>query len=307
MKNIEFSTYEPEMFCGIIKKEWEENNENYHLLGVPIDISSSYRTGARKGPDVFRQFLLTDNFECVSENQLELKSHFKIKDWGNVGVIHSDLDKSLKLVSEAVGDLLTTNFPFVIVGGDHSTTIGVCNAFERRELPYYIVYFDAHLDLYDEMMENRLSHACTLRRLSEGSSFQGATVFGYRDFTNDQIQYSKEAGIEVYSTNYLARKSGLYEFGLNKALEISNQFKNVYLSLDLDILDPSYAPGVGNPVAGGLTTRELVWLLTGFVKGLKRSRLIGWDIVEFSPAFDVAEITVFAMIKILIESLGAQI
>ncbi|MHA1973390.1 MAG: arginase family protein [Candidatus Hodarchaeales archaeon] len=307
MKNIEFSIYEPEMLCGIIKKEWEDDNENYHLLGVPIDISSSYRTGARKGPDTFRQSLLTDNYECVTENQFELEAYFRIKDWGNTSVFHSNLEKSLNRVTEAVEDFLLTDYPFLVLGGDHSTTIGVCNAFEKRELPYYIAYFDAHLDLYDVIMENPLSHACTLRRLSEGSSFQGASVFGYRDFTKDQIQYSKTKGIKVYSTNDLVRKTDLYEFGLNKALEISNQFDNIYLSLDLDVLDPTNAPGVGNPVAGGLSTRELIWLITGFLKGIKDSRLIGWDIVEFCPSFDVAEITSFTMVKLLIELLGAQI
>jgi agmatinase len=306
VKNLEFVCNEPEMLCGIVKREWVEEKPNYHFLGIPLDISSSYRNGARYGPDIFRRILRSDNFECVTETGIFLEDYYKIKDWGNVGIISTNLSKSLRLVSEGVLDLILNNQPFLLFGGDHSLTIGTGQAFEEADLPVYLIYLDAHLDLYNEMMESDLSHACTLRRVSEISGFQGATVLGYRYFTKEQLSYAKNNNIKVISTNELIHQSDLFHFGLNIAQTLIEENTRIHVSVDLDILDPSFAPAVGNPVAGGLSTKELIGLLTGIFHGIS-CQTISWDIVEFNPLYDLAEITAFAIVKLLLESLGAQI
>ncbi len=306
MKNLKFACYEPEMLCGILKREWTDFKPNYHFLGIPLDISSSYRNGARYGPDSFRQILRSENFECVTEGGVILKDFYKIQDWGNIGVISTNLRKSLQLISEGVLDLILNEHPFLLFGGDHSLTIGTGEAFEEADLSIHVIYLDAHLDLYDEMMESDLSHACTLRRLSEISGFQGATVLGYRFFTKEQLSYAQNNNIKVISTNELIHQSDLFQFGFKIAKVLDKKVNRVYVSVDLDVLDPSYAPGVGNPVGGGISTRELIWLLTGIFRGLK-TQIISWDIVEYNPTYDSAEITAFTVIKLLLESLGAQI
>ena len=306
MKNLEFACYEPEMLCGILKRDWIDTRPNYHFLGIPLDISSSYRNGARHGPDIFRQILRSENFECVTESGVILKDFYRIKDWGNIGIIPTDLRKSLRLVTEGVLDLILNEESFLLFGGDHSLTIGTGKAFEEANLPIYLIYLDAHLDLYDEMMESDLSHACTLRRFSETSGFQGATVLGYRFFTQEQLSYAQNTNIKIISTNELILQSDLYQFGLEITKGITKRNSRVYISVDLDVLDPSCAPAVGNPVAGGISTRQLIWLLTGIFQGLKTQK-ISWDIVEYNPQYDSAEITAFSIIKILLESLGAQI
>ena len=306
MKNLEFACYEPEMLCGILKRDWIDTRPNYHFLGIPLDISSSYRNGARHGPDIFRQILRSENFECVTESGVILKDFYRIKDWGNIGIIPTDLRKSLRLVTEGVLDLILNEESFLLFGGDHSLTIGTGKAFEEANLPIYLIYLDAHLDLYDEMMESDLSHACTLRRFSETSGFQGATVLGYRFFTQEQLSYAQSTNIKIISTNELILQSDLYQFGLEITKGITKRDNRVYISVDLDVLDPSCAPAVGNPVAGGISTRQLIWLLTGIFQGLKTQK-ISWDIVEYNPQYDSAEITAFSIIKILLESLGAQI
>lgn len=294
------------MLCGIIKRDWIDTNPNYHFLGVPIDISSSYRNGARHGPDFFRRVLLSENFECVTEKGVSLKNYYRIQDWGNIGVISTNLRKSLELTSEGVTDLLQSKQSFLVFGGDHSTTIGISQAFDELNLPFYLIYVDAHLDLYDEVMGSNLSHACALRRISESSEFLGAIVLGYRDFSEKQLVYAKNNNIDTISTNDLVRNSDLFQFGLNLSQNLIRKHHRIHVSVDLDVLDPSFAPGVGNPVGGGISTRELIWILTGVFSGLNVKN-ISWDLVEFNPLYDISEITAFTIVKLLLESLGAQI
>ena len=307
MKNLEFVSHTPELLCGIFKQEWENEKPNYHFLGAPLDISSTYRTGARHAPDYFRKILASDNFECVTETGIDLKQFYRIKDWGNVGTINTNIEKSLSLISEGVTDLIGFKLPFIIFGGDHSVTIGIGKAFEDSEISFYPIYIDAHLDLYSDVMETKFSHACTLRRLSEMRGFQGATVLGYRDFTKDQLRYADKKNITTISLNELVQHSDLYELGFELAQNLAEEYGFLHISVDIDILDPSFAPGVGNPVACGLSTRELIWLIRGLFQGVTKSKTVSWDIVEYNPLFDSSDITAFAILKVLIEGLGGQI
>jgi agmatinase len=304
--NIKFVTHEKDMLCGIIKKRWPLEEPNYHFLGVPLDISSSYRTGARDGPDYLRRVFKSENFECTTESGYNLKEFYRIQDWGNIGVINSDLQKSIQSISEGFSDLLQFHQPILVVGGDHSITIGIGQAFEETSTNFYPIYIDAHLDLYDEVMGTNFSHACTLRRLSELKNFQGATVLGFRDFNDNQISYAKKNNIDTISINELMVQD-FYHFGLNLAKNLVKKYERIHVSLDLDVLDPAFAPGVGNPVAGGILTRQLIWLLTGLFQIITQDQKVSWDIVELNPQYDMAEITAFAVVKIILEGLGAQV
>ncbi|MFX1538622.1 MAG: arginase family protein, partial [Promethearchaeota archaeon] len=132
------------------------------------------------------------------------------------------------------------------------------------------------------------------------------TVLGYRFFIPEQLSYAQNNNIKIISTNELVLQSDLYQFGLEITKGIIRRDNRVYISVDLDVLDPSHAPAVGNPVAGGISTRQLMWLLAGIFQGLKTQK-ISWDIVEYNPHYDSAEITAFTIVKLLLESLGAQI
>ncbi len=307
MSNLKFVSHKPQSFCGVIKSNWEDETPNYNLLGVPMDISSSYRPGSRFGPDTFRRLLQSENFECTSETQIDLTSYFRIKDWGNIGVINTDIVKTLKRISEGITDLISLKTPFLVIGGDHSVSIGIGKAFETLDIPIHTIYIDAHLDLYDEINESRLSHACSLRRLSEMDNFDGATVLGYRDFLIEQVEYAKEKNMQLYSTSALQNQSNIFEFGKSLITGLVREHQHFHLSVDLDVLDPRFAPGIGNPVSCGLSSRELMLLLTGIFNGLPPDIRFSWDIVEYNPMFDNADITGFFIIKLLIESLAEQI
>jgi agmatinase len=307
VKNLEFVTHKSESFCGLIRDDWEEEELNYHFLGVPIDISSTYRPGARFGPDTLRRILESENFECISEKLVNLHNYYRIKDWGNIGIIPTDLIKSLGFISEGILDLISTQNPFLAIGGDHSTTLGIGDAYNINEIPLHVVYLDAHLDLYDEVKESPNSHACTLRRLSEKNNFDGATILGYRDFSYDQIDYAQEHAFDLHSTSDLKSKGDLYEFGKYITKSLIKKSSQIHVSVDLDVLDPSFSPGIGNPVSCGLSSHEVVSLIGGIFSTLPKNKFLGWDIVEYNPLFDNSEITAFFIIKLMIETLGEQI
>ena len=306
MKNLDFVRHNPDLFCGIIKDKWEDKPANYNLLGVPLDISSSYRQGSRHAPDFLRNIMRSENFECFSENGKELLEYFRIEDQGNVGVIPTDIQKSLKLVSNGIEDLIELQKPFLVFGGDHTTTIGIGDAFEQTNTYVHYIYIDAHMDLYDEVNESPLSHACTLRRLSEGESYTGATLLGYRDFSTSQVAYAEQNDIHSFTSTYLQAQKDLFEFGNVLIQKLANKKPHFHISIDLDVLDPSFAPGVGNPVSCGISSKELITLLSGIFNGLPSQSSFSWDIVEYNPLYDSAEITAFLIIKLLIESLGSQ-
>jgi agmatinase len=307
VSNLKFVSHKPQSFCGLVKSNWKDETPNYHILGVPMDISSSYRPGSRFGPDSFRRLLQSENFECTSETEIDLTSYFRIKDWGNIGVFNTDIEKSLKRISEGVTDLISLKNPFLVIGGDHSISIGIGKAFEKLNIPIHTIYIDAHLDLYDEVNESLLSHACSLRRLSEMDNFDGATILGYRDFLLEQVEYAKGKDMLLYSTSALQKQPNLFEFGKSLVTKLIRNHKYFHLSVDLDVLDPRFAPGIGNPVSCGLSSRELVSLLTGIFNSLPSDLNFSWDIVEYNPMFDNADITGFFIIKLLIESLAEQI
>jgi agmatinase len=307
VKNLDFITHKPEKFCGLIRDEWEDDQPNYHLLGVPLDISSTYRPGSRFGPDYLRRILQSENFECMSEKEVDLRKHYRIKDWGNVGIIDTNLEKSLKRVSEGVQELITFQSPFLVLGGDHSTTIGVGKGFEKSDVPFYVIYIDAHLDLYEEVKESRFSHACSLKRLSELETFEGATILGYRDYLKDQIQYAKKNDIDLCSTVSLQKQKNIFQFGYDLVQKLTTKYSYIHISVDLDVLDPSFGPGVGNPVACGLFSRELIDLIAGTFSAIPQEKNYSWDIVEYNPLFDYAEITAFFVVKMMIEALGSKV
>ena len=307
MKNLEYLCHKSESYCGLLKDDWGDDEPNYNFLGVPIDISSTYRPGARFGPDSLRMIMQSENYECTSEKLVNLLDYYRIKDWGNIGIINTDLDKSLRFVSEGISDLIATKNPFFVIGGDHSLLIGIGDAYNQIEIPMHIVYLDAHLDLYNEVKESQFSHACTLRRLSEYENFEGATILGYRDFNRNQIDFAQEQGLTLHSTPDLQSKGDLYEFGKDLSKSLAKGRSHVHVSIDLDVLDPSFSPGVGNPVSCGLSSRDVVNLVSGIFHFLPKDKFIGWDIVEYNPLFDYSDITAFLIIKILTEALGEQI
>lgn len=304
MKNIEFRTFHKKLLGGVISAETSNEIADFSFIGYPLDLGYSFRTGYALSPDEFRYLLQSDNFECTTELGQNLIDCIKVKDHGNIEVHYGNLKKSLEYGKEVYKDLLTDKKPFFTIGGNHSITIPLGFALEEKNIPFYTFYFDAHLDLYDRIGGTKYSHASVMRRLTELNMFKGGMMIGYRDYTREHIQFAEDKELKLLSSRELEKISNNSVFN---SFPDFNSPCHIHFSIDLDVLDPSVSPGVGNPVAGGISTRKLLMILEELCDKLKyKSNITGisWDFVEFIPTYDISNITGFAMIKLFIESLG---
>ena len=261
---------------------------NLYIIGIPWDGSSSYRRGCARGPEAIREATSEELYNSFNETLVNLAEYWRYKDLGDIkaksfGELVGNVDKIVKKYYN--GEL------FLFLGGDHSITyVTFKNLREVSQEEFGLIYFDAHPDLYPEYKGDKYSHACTVRRLVEEGLVKGENVvqIGIRAPTKEQIEFAKEYGIKVISAS---------EVYYSTKVEVP--FEKAYLSFDVDVLDPAFAPGVGNPEPGGLTMRELVEV----IKSLSVD-VVGFDIVELNPEYDYKGISAFAAAKIIREVLG---
>jgi len=266
----------------------ESDKPNLYVLGIAWDGSSSFRRGSREAPKVIREATTDELYNSFTEDLIDLKEVWRYRDLGDVygGSFNDIVGKVSELLSRYYrGEV------FLFLGGDHSITYASIKALrEVSNSDFGLIYFDAHPDLYPQYGGDKYSHACTVRRLVEEGLIKGDEVIevGIRAPTKEQVEFARKAGIRMISTS---------EARLNP--HIKPGFTKAYISIDLDVLDPAFAPGVGNPEPGGLSVRELI----DIIKNLELD-VIAFDIVEFTPKYDYKGITAFAASKIIREVLG---
>ncbi len=256
------------------------------VFGVPFDATCTYRSGTRFGPNAIRQAF--QNVEIYSHRLGVDLEALGVEDLGNLrqtGSVQHMIDAIQKIVKE----LLAEKSSFAILGGEHSLSFASCSVLPAHTA---IVIFDAHLDLRDEYADLRLSHATFLRRLLEIRKADGMIHVGSRAATADEWRYANEMGLTTISCDTI--------FTLNESQRLFSDFikgfDQVYISLDLDVLDPAFAPGVSNPEPAGLSSRQLL----EFLYALKENFIVGFDIVELSPPYDNGAASVVAA-KLLAE------
>lgn len=249
----------------------EEGNPAATIFGVPFDSTHSYKPGARFGPDAIRGAF--NNIEIFHPDLgVDLES-VNIEDVGNTKHT-ADVQEMTSMVGKITGDLVKKENLLAILGGEHSLTYG---SFGAMPEDVGFVVFDAHYDLRDVYADVSLSHAAYLRRLVEKKGPQNIVHIGARSFVKDELAFVKEHGIKTISDRDIRNGNGP---ALVK--EAISRFDRIYVSIDLDVLDPAFAPGVGNPEAEGITSRELFDMVRVF-NGKKISCL---DIVEMNPTYD---------------------
>lgn len=254
----------------------------YVVLGVPFDATSTYRTGSRFGPNAIRG--ASTNLETYSlRTGLDLET-LKICDIGDLNVmgnVEETLDR-LKLVIKEIVD--AKKFP-IILGGEHTCTLGVVKALGEE---VSILSFDAHMDLRDEYLGNKLSHATHMRRIAELTKTTEIVEVGVRAFCEEELNFADKRGIRYFTPR------ALLGLGLKKAArKIRNALddaKNIYLSVDMDVVDPSYAPAVCNPVPEGISPS----LLIDFLQEICDDRVVGLDLTEVSPHYDMGQTAIQA-------------
>jgi len=241
------------------------------IFGVPFDSTHSYKPGCRFGPDIIRDAF--NNIEIFQpEFGVDLEAE-AITDLGNTKhtVVATEM---LQMVKSITSELKKQNKQIIILGGEHLITLGSFSCFPKDT--GYVV-FDAHYDLRDQYADIKLSHAAYLRRIVEERGSENIVHVGARAFVKEELAFLKEHKIVTVSDKEIRNGNG------PKLLkDITSTFDRIYLSVDLDVLDPAFAPGVGNPEAVGISSRELYDLITT----LKNKKIVAADMVELNPTYD---------------------
>jgi agmatinase len=262
------------------------------LLGIPLDGNSSYLRGAAGAPGKIREALRSDASNQWSELGVDLGAAGAFADAGDLRLSDSreKVGDDFAKIELAVGELLEKGERPVSLGGDHSVTYPILKAFARRYPELTIVHFDAHPDLYDEFEGSRVSHACPFARIMEERLAKRLVQLGIRTRNGHQREQAARFGVEVVEMRALPAYDRLEIHG------------PVYISFDMDVLDPAFAPGISHREPGGMTVREAIAHLHAI-----EGSIVGADIVEYNPAQDVSGMTATVAAKIVKEILGKMI
>lgn len=257
------------------------------LLGIPFDANSSYLRGPAQAPKAIREELYSGSSNLWTEDGIDLGLPNTFHDAGDVA-IPDDESAAFAAIGSAVDRTLKLGHPLICLSGDHSVTWPTVKAFHSRYPNLTILHFDAHPDLYDELDGNRLSHACPFARIMEEGLAQRLVQVGIRTINSHQLAQAAKFGVEVITMRNLDRFAALKFEG------------PLFISLDLDVLDPAFAPGISHYEPGGMSVREVL----GCIQGLDAD-VIGADIVEYNPARDHNGQTAMVCAKFLKEIAAA--
>ena len=282
----------PRVFGGY---QWRLEDSRYVILGVPFDSTSSYRPGSREAPGRIRE--AAANLEYYSIRSGVDLEEVAMHDLGDLISVPGDAQATLSRLAEVARSLYDKNKVPVFLGGEHLITLSTYTALPHDTC---MVYFDAHFDLREEYLGARLSHACVLRRIVEQRGPDKIIVVGVRGVSREELVYAEKNSIQ-YITASRVRLLGLREVArrINNVLE---RCRHTYISVDMDVFDPAFAPGVGNPEPDGLEP----WMVLDLVPVIVDERLRGADIVEANPLLDPSEATVLLAAKTVLEIIAAH-
>ena len=255
------------------------------IFGAPYDGTTSYRPGTRFGPAAIRQEI--DGIETYSPYLDRDLSDYKICDLGDMPMHFGSTVKALEKIKHEARSILADDKKIVVLGGEHLVSLPLIEAYIEKYPNLHVIQFDAHADLRDVFVDEKLSHATVMRRVYdklEGELWQ----FGIRSGTREEFEFADE-NTNINRFNLGGIKEATYKIGAIP----------VYVTLDIDVLDPSIMPGTGTPEAGGITFVEL---MEG-IKALSGLNIVGADIMELSPHYDQSGVSTATACKALRELL----
>lgn len=252
------------------------------IIGIRYDENSSFTKGAADAPPQIRAALRSDAWNLTSENGTDLSGESTFFDAGDIEpVTGSDM---LTLIENSIYTLIGDGLTPISLGGDHSITHPIVRAFARKYKDLSILHFDAHPDIYDSYQGNRNSHASPFARIMEQKLVKRLVQVGVRTFTAHQREQIRRFGVETIEMR-------------NVTPDLQLEFDSpVYISFDVDALDPAFAPGVSHREPGGLSTRQAIDLIQRL-----KGKVVGADIVEFNPRMDPLHVTGTVCAKIFKE------
>lgn len=266
------------------------DDAEFIIFGVPYDKTSSFRRGADKAPAEIRK--ASWNFETYGiRTGIDLKD-IRFHDYGDLEITNLKPKDMVERVRDFTSKILAKNkFP-IAIGGEHSLTPGVVSAFPND---IAVLSLDAHLDFREQYENDKYNHACALRRISDHVKIKNIAVLGLRSAEKEEFQDAKQLGL-FYIDVFSIQKKGMTQ-AINKTKDFLKN-KKLYLTLDIDVIDPAYAPGTSTPEPFGLTPFEVLQCIEAF-----SSQLIGFDVVEVCPPYDKGETSLFVA-KIIREIIG---
>lgn len=261
------------------------------VIGAPMDWTCSFRPGARFGPQKIREVSIgIEEFSFYQEASLEDKRYY---DCGDLDLPFGNVEKSLGDIENAAEEIFNDNkFP-VFLGGEHLISLPVIRqAYKKYGDALKIIHFDAHADLREGYLDSSLSHASVMRRACEFINPKNVYQIGIRSGTTDELSFAKN------NTNFYP-----FEVSENSIKNIMSSIKDspVYITMDIDVVDPAFADGTGTPEPGGCTSREIL----NAILILKDLKVIGFDLVEVSPPYDTSGKTAVLAAVLLREAILA--
>ncbi|MBB3907509.1 agmatinase [Anoxybacteroides rupiense] len=274
-------------------------NYDVAIIGVPYDGGTSYRPGTRFGPREIRSYSsLIRGYSYYSKS--DLFSRLRIADYGDIDASPYNIELTYKLIEDTIESILNENVFPVVIGGDHSISLGILRAVAKKYGPVGLVQFDAHSDTYDGVYGTEYHHGTPFKRaIEEGLIDPSRSLqIGIRGqfVSSTDLDYALQSGMKILMMDDINKKG------------ISDVIKNieglgkepVYVSLDIDAVDPAFAPGTGTPVPGGFDSREIIQL----IRSLKPLNVVGFDLVEVSPPYDNNGITSLLASNLIYEFLN---
>ena len=269
------------------------------IVGIPFDAGTSYRPGARFGPQSIRQASRHLRTNYHPNYDVEPFKVQQVADAGDITCNPFNINEAIKQIEEGATDLLKKTGGIISLGGDHTIAFPLLKAVNKiNNGPVALVHFDAHLDTWDTYFGAPYTHGTPFRRAREESLFldDASMHIGIRGplYSTNDLKNDRDLGFKTIHCD---------EFQTNSIDQIVQRIKDrigdnpLYISIDIDVLDPAHAPGTGTPEVAGMTTREILNVL----RGLAGSQLVSADVVEVAPAYDHAELTSTAAATIVYE------
>jgi agmatinase len=290
----------PSTFCRLPELRDVEHCD-IAVLGIPFDSGTSYRPGARFGPQAIRQASrhLRTNFHPAYAT--EPFKTLQVADAGDVACNPYNIEEAIGQIEAAADEVFTRAPALVSLGGDHTIAVPLLRAVNRQVGQVALVHFDAHLDTWDTYFGAPYTHGTPFRRAAEENLFddQASMHVGIRGplYSSDDLARDAELGFKTIHCDEL-EQHGVDHVAQRIRERIGD--RPLYLSIDIDVLDPAHAPGTGTPEIAGLSSRELV----NIIRGLQGANLVAADIVEVAPAYDHAELTSLAAATIAFEMIN---
>ena len=259
------------------------NLKSVAVVGIPFDAYSSFMRGPARAPAKIRDILNCGASNLCSESGIDLADCSDFLDLGDIHI--SGESNAVKNIEAGISEFLSRNMRLISLGGDHAVTYPIVRSHFKKFGQLEIIHLDAHPDLYDSYDGNRFSNACPFARIMEEKLASRLIQIGIRTLNPHQKQQAERFEVDIITAHRLEDAANIQLRG------------PLYLSIDLDVLDPAFAPGVSHHEPGGLTTRQVIELIQQI-----RVPIVGADIVEYNPERDPLEMTAMVAVKILKET-----